>query len=190
MIRSPTRNTRSPHRISRLPGALGFRASCKSRFRFMVPQGPFRVGVSTWIWSAGMCILSGRRVRHSSSTVDTARWASRRQRKKKSPWFPFSSGDSPRFTRWALRMMADCSACRNTSRRNTVSIFLLRIRSENTFPAPTEGNWSASPTSTSRVPGRSARSSAENRDTSTMLISSTMTASASSGSFSVFWKVT
>ena len=86
--------------------------------------------------------------------------------------------------------MAEVSAWRNTSRKNTVSARPLRIRSENTFPAPTEGSWSASPTSTSRVPGRSARSSAENRDTSTMLISSTMTASASSGSFSVFWKVT
>ena len=122
--------------------------------------------------------------------VSTALCPSRRVRKKKSLSLRFKSGSWPQSTMWALRMMADCSACRNTSRRNTVSIFLLRIRSENTFPAPTEGNWSASPTSTSRVPERSARSSAENRDTSTMLISSTMTASASNGSFSVFWKVT
>ena len=85
--------------------------------------------------------------------------------------------------------MADSDAWRNTSRKNTVSTRPLRIRSENTFPAPTEGSWSASPTSTSRVPGRRARSSAEKSPTSTMLISSTMTASASSGSFSVFWNV-
>ena len=43
---------------------------------------------------------------------------------------------------------------------------------------------------TSRVPGRSARSRAENRGKSTMDISSTTTASASRGSFSVFWNVT
>ena len=101
-----------------------------------------------------------------------------------------SWGGWPRFTAWALRMMADCSAWRNTSRRNTVSTLPLRIRSENTFPAPTEGSWSASPTSTSRVPGRRARSRAENSARSTMDISSTITASASSGSFSVFWNVT
>ena len=96
----------------------------------------------------------------------------------------------PWLTAWALRMMADFSAWRKTSRKKTVSTRPLRIRSANTFPAPTEGSWSASPTSTNRVPGRSARSSAAKSVRSTILISSTITASASSGSFSVFWKLT
>ena len=53
--------------------------------------------------------------------------------------------------------------------------------SRSTFPAPTLGSWSTSPTSTSRVPGRSARSSERIRKMSTMDISSAITTSASSG---------
>ena len=64
------------------------------------------------------------------------------------------------------------------------------MRSPNTFPAPTLGSWSGSPTSTSRQPGRSAASSARISARSTIEVSSTITASASKGSFSFFVKVT
>ena len=101
----------------------------------------------------------------------------------------FSSGRAPWFTAWAARMMALSRAWRKISVRATVSIRPERIRSENTFPGPTEGSWSGSPTITSRQSGFSAARRAAIRGRSTMLISSTMTASASRGSFSFFWKV-
>ena len=76
------------------------------------------------------------------------------------------------------------------SRRATVAMRPLRMRSENTFPAPTLGSWSGSPTSTRRQPGRSAASSARISERSTIEVSSTMSASASSGSFSPLVNVT
>ena len=66
----------------------------------------------------------------------------------------------------------------------------LRSMSPSTLPAPTEGSWSGSPTITSRQLGRSASSSACISSRSTMLISSTMTAWASSGSLAFFLNVT
>ena len=89
-----------------------------------------------------------------------------------------------------LRMMADCSAWRNTSVRVTESTAPLRRMSPSTLPGPTEGSWSGSPTITRRHPGFRAASRASISGRSTMLISSTMTASASSRSFSFFLKAT
>ena len=180
----------SPQAFWRLPGAGGFRAACRARFRLTVPVSPLRVGVSTWICPAGMPIFSGRRVRHRSTTVCTSRSGDRRHRKKKSFCLFFRSGDRPRFTAWALRMMADCSAWRNTSVRVTDATEPLRRISPSTLPGPTEGSWSGSPTITRRHPGFRAARRASISGRSTMLISSTMTASASSRSFSFFLKAT
>ena len=62
MTRSPSRKVNSPNWRSFLSGEGGFREACRSLFKFMVPTPPFRVGDSTWIWSAGMPIFFGSRV--------------------------------------------------------------------------------------------------------------------------------
>ena len=73
----------SPKRRSCLPGFGGFSAACRAKFSDRVPASPRRVGVSTCNSSAGMPILSGSLVLHSSTTVSTNRTLSRRGRKKK-----------------------------------------------------------------------------------------------------------
>ena len=83
---------------------------------------------------------SGRRRRHRSTMVSRALWLSRRDRKKKSLSFFRRSGSSPWLTMWALRTMALWAAWRKISVRRTVGTTLLRIRSENRFPGPTEGS--------------------------------------------------
>ena len=78
--------------------------------------------------------------------------------------------------------MALSRACRKISVSDTAGTTPERSRWSSTFPGPTDGSWSGSPTSTRRQSDRSAASSAAIRDTSTMDVSSTITASTSRGS--------
>ena len=92
-----------------------------------------------------------------------------------------SCGTSPRLIRWAAWMMADSLAWRNTvARRNTGST-LESIRSRSTLPAPTGGNWSASPMKSSPVSGATALSRAAVSEMSSMELSSMMRKSVLSG---------
>ena len=80
-------------------------------------------------------------------------------------------------------------ACLNISFNLTVFITSESIRSFNTFPAPTEGNWSLSPTIKSLVPDFIALSKLYISTTSTIETSSRITTSASIGSSSFFINV-
>ena len=94
----------------------------------------------------------------------------------------------PLLMRWALTTMWLCAAWRKTSVSRATGSTRLSRMSRSTLPAPTLGSWSASPTSTRRVPGRTALSSERMSSRSTMDISSTMTTSAFRGSSSVLPK--
>ncbi len=78
--------------------------------------------------------------------------------------------------------MALSRACRKISVSDTAGTTPDRIKWSSTFPGPTEGSWSGSPTSTNRQSPRRAATNAAIRDTSTMEVSSTITASTSRGS--------
>ena len=92
---------------------------------------------------------------------------------------------SPWLIRCALVMMRLLAACRNTSVRRTTGTTPLSIRSRNTSPGPTEGNWSTSPTS-SRLPwAGTARSRWLISGTSTIEVSSTTSKSQSKGRLSL-----
>ena len=83
--------------------------------------------------------------------------------------------------RWALMMMRLCAACRNTSVRRTTGTAPDEITSANTWPGPTEGSWSMSPTSKRAALSGTAFMSACISMTSTMEVSSTTNRSQSSG---------
>ncbi len=93
-------------------------------------------------------------------------------RKKKSLSRRRSSGISPATILWALEMMRLCMDCRKTSFNCTVGNIPAAIRSPSTFPAPTDGSWSLSPTSISLHPMGRARSTLSKTYASTMDISS------------------
>ena len=156
-----------------------------ARLSDAVPPPRRRVGVSTWIWLVGMPMFLGSRVRHSSTTVWAARALSYRRRQKKSFWLASRSGTWPWLTWWAFMTMALSRAWRKISVSRTAGTRPLRSRSESRLPGPTEGSWSGSPTSTSRQSPRRADNRADMSSMSTMDVSSTMTASASSGSVSL-----
>ena len=66
----------------------------------------------------------------------------------------------------------------------TVCTMPLRMRSENTFPGPTGGSWSGSPTRSRRQPGFSAFRRDAISGRSTIEVSSTIIASQLSGASS------
>ena len=68
---------------------------------------------------------------------------------KKSPTFKI--GISPLFIKWAFFTIIDCSDCLNISSRFTDSTTPDFKMSASTFPAPTDGSWSLSPTKMSLV---------------------------------------
>ena len=113
--------------------------------------------------------------------VRWARYGAGRFIKKKSASLRSSTGISPRTIQCALVTIRLSIAWRNTSVSWTVGSRLDWIRSCNTFPAPTGGSWSLSPTMIRRQPSGRASSRLEKRLISTMESSSTITASASSG---------
>ena len=77
--------------------------------------------------------------------------------------------------------MPDCCACRKILVSRTAGSDPAASRSRSTSPAPTEGSWSTSPTSSRCAPGGTALTSLLARITSTIEVSSTTTRSASSG---------
>src|SRR5207244_2528322 len=85
------------------------------------------------------------------------------------------------WTRLALVTMPDCRAWRKILVSRTAGSDPAASRSRSTSPAPTEGSWSTSPTSSRCAPGGTALTSLLARMTSTMEVSSTTTRSASSG---------
>jgi len=131
-----------------------------------------------------MPMFFGRRTAHSSCTVCTSASGLLRRMKKKSLSLRERSGSSPRLTAWAFITIRLCCACRKISVRRTAAIFPLRMRSEKTFPAPTEGSWSGSPTRIRRQPGFNARSKDIINCKSTIDVSSTIIASMFKGSSS------
>src|SRR5207344_1553178 len=83
--------------------------------------------------------------------------------------------------RWALVMMRLCAAWRNTSVRRTTGTAADEMTSASTWPAPTEGNWSMSPTIKRAAWSGTALMSDRISMTSTMDASSTTSRSQSSG---------
>src|SRR4030088_2738093 len=83
--------------------------------------------------------------------------------------------------RWALVMMRLCAACRNTSVRRTNGTAPDEMMSASTWPGPTEGSWSISPTIKRAALSGTAFMSACISMTSTMEVSSTTSRSQSSG---------
>jgi len=104
--------------------------------------------------------------------------------KKKSLFLTFRTGSSPWLTACAFMTIRLSCACRKISVRRTVFTTPLRMRSENRLPAPTEGSWSGSPTSSRRQPCGSACKSEAISCRSTMEVSSMIMASVLSGSSS------
>src|SRR5580693_3969140 len=99
---------------------------------------------------------------------------------KKSPK-PASAGSCPALIRCALTTIPDCCACRKIFVSRTTGSDPAASRSRSTSPAPTDGSWSTSPTSSRCAPGATALTSLLARITSTIEVSSTTTRSASSG---------
>src|SRR5260370_1359168 len=83
--------------------------------------------------------------------------------------------------RWALVTMRLCAACRNTSVRRTTGTAPDEMTSASTWPGPTEGSWSMSPTIKRAALSGTAFSSACISMTSTIEVSSTTSRSQSSG---------
>src|SRR5262245_187362 len=83
--------------------------------------------------------------------------------------------------RWALMMMRLWATCRNTSVRRTTGTAPDAMRSASTWPGPTEGSWSMSPTIKRAALSGTAFKSACISMTSTMEASSTTSRSQSSG---------
>ena len=96
-----------------------------------------------------------------------------------------SSGICPLLIRCALVMTRLPAAWRNTSVNLTTGTKLQAMMSASTWPGPTDGSWSTSPTMSSAAPSGTARSSERINGTSTMLASSTTRRSQSSGCSSV-----
>ncbi len=99
---------------------------------------------------------------------------------KKSPK-PVRAGSCPALIRWALTTIPDCWACRKILVSRTTGSDPAASRSRRSSPAPTDGSWSTSPTSSRWAPGATALMSLLAKITSTMEVSSTTTRSASSG---------
>ena len=87
---------------------------------------------------------------------------------------------TPWLMRCALRTIWLCAAWRNTSSSRITASRSEAIRSASTWPGPTEGSWSASPTSSRPASSGSAASSASISGTSTIDISSTTSRSQAS----------
>src|SRR6516164_5841450 len=83
--------------------------------------------------------------------------------------------------RWALVMIRLCAACRNTSVSRTTGTAPDEMMSASTWPGPTEGSWSMSPTINREALSGTALKSACISMTSTMEASSTTSRSQSSG---------
>ena len=77
-----------------------------------------------------------------SCALDEMKVAGRRPRRA-------SSGICPWLMRWALMMIRLSAAWRNTSVSRTTGTAPMSIRSASTWPGPTEGSWSTSPTRSS-----------------------------------------
>ena len=94
---------------------------------------------------------------------------------------PVRAGGRPALTLWAFTTMPDCCACLKIFVSRTTGSACDPIMSLSTSPAPTEGSWSTSPTSSRCAPGATALTSLFARITSTIDVSSITTRSASSG---------
>ena len=91
--------------------------------------------------------------------------------------------------RWALTTMPDCWAWRKIWVRRTRGMVPAASRSRRTSPAPTEGSWSTSPTSSRCAPAGMALTSLLAKITSIIEASSTTTRSASRGCVAVVFGV-
>ena len=91
----------------------------------------------------------------------------------------------PALTACAVVMMRLVAACRWISTRRVTTTAPDRMMSPSTWPGPTEGNWSASPTSSTAIPGGTAFSTCAIISTSTIDVSSMTSRSPSSGCRSV-----
>src|SRR5215467_53310 len=186
---SPRRNTRPPYHFSGVPSCCGVRACCSRALRLPAPVGPRWVGVSTWTSRTGSSAnLAGmRRATMSTTSLAVSSAGCRPEpaggsqvNQKKSPK-PASRGGWPRLMRWALTTMPDRRACRKTWVRRTRGMAPAASRSRSTSPAPTEGSWSMSPTSSRCAPAGMALTSLLARITSIIEASSATTRSASRG---------
>ena len=125
----------------------------------------------------------------SSVTVESTAAADWRRRKKKSLSLVFRQGYSPATIGWALVTIRLSAAWRKTCFSSTVGMQPESIRSRSTFPGPTLGSWSESPTRISLQPIRQPRRRDSKRVVSTIDISSMTTASAFKGCCSLWTKV-
>ena len=96
------------------------------------------------------------------------------------PWS--KTGISPWLIRWAFSTMLLSRAWRKMASSRTVATAPESMMSRSTFPGPTEGSWSTSPTSTRWDSGLTALNSTLVSRMSIMEVSSTITRSAGIGS--------
>ena len=99
---------------------------------------------------------------------------------KKSPK-PSSTGICPALMGCAFTTIPDRAACRKILVSRTTDSDPAARRSASTSPAPTDGSWSTSPTSSRCATGATALTSLLAKITSTIEVSSTTTRSASNG---------
>ncbi len=122
----------------------------------------------------------GIRLATRSTTRSAVASGSSAGNRKKSGCSP-NAGGWPALIRCALTTTPDCWACRKIWVSRTRGMVSAASTSRSTSPAPTEGSWSTSPTSSRCAPGGTALISLLARIRSSMLASSTTIRSASSG---------
>ena len=145
------------------------------------PTADFLDGVSTWISLTSASTYLGS---FSFTTVFNAAIIASAPClciKRKSLLYLLSVTCSPLFILCALVIISLSAACLNIFSSFTTLKHSEYIMSFNTFPGPTLGSWSTSPTSISLVPTGTALRSAFIILISTIDISSTMMTSASRG---------
>ena len=125
-----------------------------SLFKFSTPNTPFLVGDNIWISLTlfHFELNMGNLLFTKSSIVLKILSLSSLLSKKKSPPFLFKYGNSPLFILWAFKIIMLSFPCLKISFNLTTLIKSLFIKSLNTFPGPTDGNWSTSPTIITLVP--------------------------------------
>ena len=122
----------------------------------------------------------GMRCATRSTTRSAVASGSSAPNRKKSGCSP-NTGGRPALIRCALTTTPDCWACRKMVVSRTRGMVSAASTSRSTSPAPTEGSWSTSPTSSRCAPGGTALISLLARIRSSMLASSTTIRSASNG---------
>ena len=154
MTLSPSLKIMPLYSFSAFPFSLGLSISWRLEFRLSTPSIPFRIGERICISlkpSHDLLNFGSLTFISSLILVKISSGPSSCIKKKSFP-FLFSNGISPLFILWAFIVIRLVSDCLNISWSFVTLTHPLSIKSLSTFPGPTDGSWSTSPTITSLVP--------------------------------------